>query len=145
MLWLLLLLAIPGVLSGSQCPPRPDIYPCSCANVPLGKRHQATVVTCRGVPDPASLEAVLPGLRDLEIDQLHVLDAFWGAREKSLPADWLALLKVRDMEIADSDLDQCFMCPGRGNCRNSVITRYTAAFILYTLCVLKNLEPLPRA
>lgn len=126
MLIFLLLIAVPGVvLAGSQCPPRPDIYPCSCANVPLGKRRQATVVTCRGAPDPASLEAVLPGLRALEIDQLHVLDAFLGGRdgERSLPGDWLSLLKVRDMEIADSDLDQCFMCPGRGNCRNSVITR----------------------
>lgn len=121
-----------SVWGGSLCPPRIDIYPCTCANVHIHKKNIVTIVTCQRLDDSDALNTIFPALRSMEIDRFYLYDSFWkanmlgsaGESQKSLPADWFTLLKIQEIEIIDSTLSTCFACQWKINCRNSVTTSF---------------------
>ncbi|XP_054708008.1 toll-like receptor 9 [Uloborus diversus] len=128
-----------GLLSiafaGSPCPPRENIYPCSCVSLPQGKNVQFTIVTCHKMKDTDSFVAIFSTLRSMQIDHFYLFDSFWepsllgtpeAENKQVLPADWLTLLRIKELEIVDTTLSSCFACHGSLSCRNGVTTRFTA-------------------
>lgn len=130
----LLLTFVGYSLAGSECPPRENIYPCSCVSFPQGKRLFFTSVTCHRLPSTDSFSSIFPALRSMTIDRFYLYDSFWeaslpekGSEEKQvLPADWLTVLKIKEIEIVDTTLSACFACNSRITCRNDITVRFTA-------------------
>lgn len=132
---LLLLSIVATALAGTECPPRENIYPCSCVAVPTGKRNFFTTVTCHRLGSTDALMAIVPSLRTMTIDHFYLYDSFWEANQlegslrdnkQTLPTDWMTILKIKEIEIVDTTLSPCFACPSKGACRNSITQRFTA-------------------
>ncbi|KFM62175.1 Leucine-rich repeat neuronal protein 2, partial [Stegodyphus mimosarum] len=134
-----------GVLGGSLCPPRENIYPCTCFNTRVGKNIYHTIVSCYRLSSTQSFATIFPFLKTLKIDQFYLFDSFWDAHmlgeehNKVLPKNWLTTLKIKEIEIVDSTLAACFACSPMLICSNSVTTKFivsnsTDAEKICTLC-----------
>ncbi|GBL91640.1 hypothetical protein AVEN_23684-1 [Araneus ventricosus] len=117
---------------GTLCPPREDIYPCSCMNIPINKKLMHTIVNCHHLPNSGVLSSILRSLKPVQIDQFHIYNSFWDAHQKGLtetnavlPTDWLTLLRIKEMEIYDSALSSCFACQSKLTCKNTVTNRFS--------------------
>ncbi|GFU01107.1 uncharacterized protein NPIL_625781 [Nephila pilipes] len=117
---------------GTLCPPRENIYPCSCANIMLNKKTMHTVVNCHHLSNTKNLIPILSALKFVQIDQFHLYNSFWEAHKlgaienQVLPTDWLSLLKAKEIEIYDTALSTCFACQSKSACKNTVTNRFTA-------------------
>ncbi|KAF8782257.1 Slit protein like [Argiope bruennichi] len=112
---------------GTLCPPREDIYPCNCINVPINKKLMHTIVNCHHLPHSGVLSSIMRSLKPVQIDQFHIYNSFWDAHKDGLtetkavlPTDWLTLLRIKEMEIYDSALSSCFACQSKLTCKNTV-------------------------
>ncbi|XP_015913347.1 uncharacterized protein [Parasteatoda tepidariorum] len=131
-IFLFLAISAVGVLAGSKCPPRVDIYPCTCINTKLSRRQANTILICQGLKKTDELSAILPILKNLEIDKFIIYDSFWevqklgavGESQSVLPNDWLTLTNIKEFEIFDSTLSPCFACRWTLICRNTVTTSF---------------------
>ncbi|GIY55548.1 uncharacterized protein CEXT_15961 [Caerostris extrusa] len=121
------------VLGGTLCPPRENIYPCNCINIQISKRMMNTIVNCHHLKNTDSLSAILPAIRNIQIDQFHLYNSFWEAHKLEvtekmgvMPMDWLSLLKAKEIEIYDTALGSCFACQSKMTCKNTVTNRFAA-------------------
>ena len=79
-MWVALFLSLLGFcLAGSPCPPRENIYPCSCSAVPMSKNVLFTIVTCHRLPSTDALNRIYPTLKTMNIDNFYLYDSFWEA------------------------------------------------------------------
>ncbi|GFQ87685.1 uncharacterized protein TNCT_396571 [Trichonephila clavata] len=117
---------------GTLCPPRENVFPCSCANIMLSKKLMHTIVNCHHISSTKNLIPILTALRGVQIDQFHLYNSFWeshklGAVENQvLPTDWLTLLRAKEIEIFDTALSSGFACQSKQICKNTVSNRFTA-------------------
>lgn len=121
-----------SALGGSICPSRKEIYPCSCTNIRIHRRNLITIVNCYRLEDTNALNSIFTALRSMEIDRFYLYDSFWkahmlgaaGESQKVLPTDWIAMLKIKELEIVDTTLSSCFACDWKINCKNTVTTSF---------------------
>ncbi|GIY55546.1 hypothetical protein CEXT_15941 [Caerostris extrusa] len=82
-------------LGGTACPAKGKMYPCTCINIQASKTRMYTLVNCHRLHNSESLNAILPALRSMQIDQFHLFDSFlassraWRCREKGSYANEL--------------------------------------------------------
>lgn len=79
MLVVFLLTFVTSALAGSQCPPRENIYPCSCLSISQGKNIFFTSVTCHRLPSTDAFNSIFGALRQMNIDHFYLYDSFWEA------------------------------------------------------------------
>ncbi|KAG8182747.1 hypothetical protein JTE90_023387 [Oedothorax gibbosus] len=111
---------------GSPCPPREDLYPCSCVNIPISKKTQHTLVICHKLQDSQELANLARPLRTMQVDQFHVYDSFWneaGGKGGFFPSDWMTTFRVKEWEIVDTKLASDFACRWKPPCKNTITTR----------------------
>lgn len=120
------------VLGGTLCPPREDIFPCSCANIMLTKKTMHTIVNCHHLSSTKNLIPIITALKGVQIDQFHLYNSFWEAHKlgavenQVLPTDWLNSLRAKEIEIFDTALSSNFACQAKQLCKNTVTNRFTA-------------------
>lgn len=144
---LLLTFCIAEVWTGSDCPPRGLIYPCTCSNLQLTRRKNHTTVTCFGLKNSDQLKMIVPVLGTLDIDSFKLYDAFWdgtspsaaGVPQNALPEDFVTLTRMVEIEIIDSTMSSCFACHWTTICKNEVTTALkiqnsTSADKICTVC-----------
>lgn len=116
---------------GSQCPPRSDIYPCMCTAIPKVRQSIYTVITCSHLPSSTVLSSAVQVFKGMHIDRMIIVDSFLEAAQnygkeadhhQKLPQDWLSHLRIRELEIIDSQLSPCFACDFSDMCQNSFQT-----------------------
>ncbi|GIX97244.1 uncharacterized protein CDAR_103511 [Caerostris darwini] len=133
-------------LGGTACPSRGKMYPCTCINIQASKTRMYTLVNCHHLHNSDSLNAILPALRSMEIDQFHLFDSFWQAHELGdaekkgvMPMNWLTFLKIKEIEIYDTALSSSFACQEKTICKNYMTKRFSVrnssvSDKIHTLC-----------
>lgn len=125
-----------SVDGGSPCPPRSHIYPCMCTEVRKTKQSIFTVMTCSHIPSSMELSDAVHVFKGMSIDRMIIVDSFLEAAQnygkeadnhQKLPQDWLSHLRIRELEIIDSQLSPCFACDFTEICRNSFQTHLSIA------------------
>ncbi|XP_042903721.1 slit homolog 1 protein isoform X2 [Parasteatoda tepidariorum] len=132
MIVLVLVLLVKTALSGSPCPPRENIYPCSCLNIKAQGSMIKTVVQCHRLHDKDTLGFVFHSLKSVNLDYFTLYDSFWNAEistnkdtnPKAFPRDWLTSLRSKSIEIIDTSLPPCFACNFKSPCKNFETTRF---------------------
>ncbi|GFU11523.1 uncharacterized protein NPIL_478481 [Nephila pilipes] len=118
----LLLLTSNRVESGTPCPSSKNIFPCSCTNLDDG----LTLVVCPSIHNASHLEEVTKPMKSMIIDRLMLLNTFSDGKHNDdfinavdpktkmpmhgmFPKKWLSEVRVRDLEIQNSNLNGYFL------------------------------------
>ncbi|XP_076365505.1 uncharacterized protein LOC143254344 [Tachypleus tridentatus] len=96
---------------GSSCP-KEDISPWFCTDIPI--RHLYTIILCNKPECKLHLEKPSDFARNQILDKVILFNITRDEGENSwkltLPPQWLSMSRVRELEIRNTPLSNCFLC-----------------------------------